>query len=93
MKRIEEKKETIIRKEYLSSICDKCGNVIDDDPCNAYEDGWFEIRKGHFAKYPGDITVYTRYGMDLCEKCSDNLINLLRNNRYNIQEEISYDYS
>jgi hypothetical protein len=81
-KKVQEVVETLDHIE-----CDKCG---DDIPItyNGYSSDWFTMRKGHGGVYGGTGTAW---GIDLCEKCSTELIDLLKGMGYNIQER-EYDW-
>lgn len=79
-------KVTEIVDKWQYTICDKCGNKIESEYCsyNAFEDDWFEMRTGKSYPDSGDIT---HYEMDLCEKCSLELLDNLKVLGYNVREE------
>lgn len=68
--------------------CDKCGKDVTTEyrrgGNNAYDIGWFECRFGYRAQEFGDGHTAK---MDLCENCSKELLDLLRDNGFAISIE------
>jgi hypothetical protein len=76
-------------KELIETTCDKCGNIILQSSHSVYDPSWFSMQKGQsFGEDGGDGKYYK---LDLCELCTNNLIQLLRDNQYNVLEE-DWDY-
>lgn len=63
-------------------LCDKCNEKIEPDNFDAFQCE-FKLKTGH--SFP-DGSGGELQEMDICEKCADNLVELLRNNGYRVND-------
>lgn len=89
MKTYDYKEETITRvtQTLVKTTCDKCGQEIIHENFSIFDSEWFEARFGMCYPEGGAGTSYT---MDLCENCSLEMINLLKNHGYKV-DKFDYD--
>ncbi len=71
-------------KQLDSLICDKCDQEIDETAYSAYDADWFELREGSSFPEGGSGTSIV---MELCQECSEDLVDLLHKNGYKTRKE------
>ena len=58
--------------EHVEAIyCDKCGKRIDTIKYSRYDYDWFKVKFGYGTEESGESKKYV---MELCERCSKNLL-------------------
>jgi hypothetical protein len=90
MKKTQKMIKQVESENVLEIICDKCGKPIKSEMGSAYKSDWFMMTTGDY--FGSDCWQGMHRVMDLCEDCSNELIELLKKNGYNIRDE-EFDYS
>jgi hypothetical protein len=82
MRKVTKKKKLVEVIESEQYFCDKCKEEIEEENGSAFN-MVFEITTGESYPYAG---FGDRYEMDLCKKCSLELVDKLKAQGYRVQE-------
>ena len=74
-----------IEKKLVYELCDKCDKEIKNCSFFNNQKGWFNIEINKYKKDSSPTSL--KYKMDLCEKCSLELLQNLKSLGYKIEEK------